>query len=112
MNKNPFLRATRRLKIDETMGIRAFSNLNIGDDPLDNWGMDIEMPEWLCRVHNTFEGKRCFLFGTGPSLIDQLPLFSNMNNEHTFTCNRIKLWKELPFTPWLHAVTEPGPFLS
>ena len=110
--KNPFVHLAKAMPRDESMAFRIFSSLNQADEPLNNWGMDLEMPDWLGEVHNVFNGVRCFIFGTGPSLIDQLPLLRGLNNEHTFTCNRMRTWEELPFTPWLHAVTEPGPFMA
>jgi hypothetical protein len=42
---------------------------------------------------------RIFIFGTGQSLIEQLPLLRQMEHEVTFCCNRIHQWKDLPFTP-------------
>jgi hypothetical protein len=112
MMPNPYLHLTKEVVKDETMGFRAFSNLNIPDNPRDNWGMKLRQPQWIQDVHNTHVGERVFIFGTGPSLIDQLSLLKMIGKEHTVTCNRVKRWKEIPFTPWLHAVTEPGPFLA
>jgi hypothetical protein len=68
-------------------------------------------PPWVNELHNKFSG-RCFLFGTGPSLAQQIPILEKMRDEYTFTCNRMKLWKELPFTPWVHCLTEPWPIVD
>jgi len=109
---NAFRHLVKDFEHDDSMGIRVFSNF---EDPAiaeDNWGMDMEMPEWIQEVHNKFVGERCFIFGTGPSLIDQVPLLGDMNNEYTFTCNRMRSWEDLPFTPWVHCTTEPHPFLA
>ena len=111
MSKNPFHHLVYNFKRDDSMGYRIFSNLNIPDDPRDNWGMDCVNPSWINDVHNTHVGDRCFIFGTGPSLIDQLPLLQDMDNEYTITCNRVNKWKDRPFKPWLHCVTEPGPLV-
>lgn len=92
-------------------GFRAFTNINLPAKPGDNWGMEVEMPQWVSEVHNRYSG-RCFLFGTGPSLVPQLPLISRMKEEFTITCNRMRQWKEMPFTPWMHCVTEPGPLIQ
>ena len=59
---------------------------------LDNW-------------HNIAEG-RIFILGTGPSLIDQLPLLALLQDEATFACNSLPSWKELPFTPTYYGVTD------
>ena len=91
-------------------GFRIFTEFGMPLRPEDKWGLDLEMPPWTAEVHNTMRG-RCFLFGTGPSLTAQLPLLGAMKQEYTFTCNRMARWKDLPFTPWLHCVTEPGPFI-
>lgn len=100
----------------ELYGIRAFSAWTQFADPSNNWGMDLSeftMPlPWLQQVHNAYAGKRCFLLGTGPSLVNQLPLLGALKDEFTFTCNRMKRWGELPFTPFVHCVTEPGPVLG
>lgn len=97
---------------DPDVGFRAFSDFNQPSRAEDNWGMvDTVMPDWLQGVHNAYKGERCFLFGTGPSLVAQLPLLEALKAECTFTCNRMKRWKGLPFKPWLHCVTEPGPFI-
>lgn len=109
--KNPFRHLVYNFERDDTMGYRIFSNQNLPDESEDNWGMQLMQPDWIDQVHNTHVGERCFIFGTGPSLIDQLPLLQNMNDEYTFTCNRVNKWKERPFKPWLHCVTEPGPLL-
>ena len=97
----------------DEIGIRAFSNWDQPDEPKDWWGLeDLEHEDWVADVHNKFVGQRCFLMGSGPSLADQLPLLPKMADEYTFTCNRLRLWKEVPFRPFLHAVTEPGPLVN
>lgn len=51
------------------------------------------------------------MLGTGPSLIEQLPLLENLQDEATFGCNTLVKWKELPFEPTYYGVTdihEPG----
>ena len=100
---------------DHSMGVRAFSHIDSPSQPEENWGMeDLEeiYPTWLTNVHNKFMGKRCFLFGSGPSLLGQVDLLAKMTSEYTFTCNRINKWKEIPFRPYIHCVTEPGPLLG
>ena len=92
-------------------GFRAFTNINLPARPDDSWGMACEMPSWVEEVHNKTSG-RCFLFGTGPSLVQQLPVLSAKKHANTFTSNRMRRWKELPFTPWVHCVTEPGPLIQ
>jgi len=113
---NPFMdiaRTQAREVHEDTMGIRVFSGLGgWGYDPKENWGMDIEMPAWVGEVHNAYRGQRAFMLGTGPSLIDQLPLLERLKTEYTFTCNRMRRFKELPFTPFLHYVSEPGPLVA
>jgi hypothetical protein len=86
-------------------GFRVFTESRLRLLPDDDWGMELETPDWVQDVHNKFDG-RCYLFGTGPSLVEQLPLLERLKDAKTFTCNRAKKWKELPFTPWLHCVTE------
>lgn len=112
---NPFANVAYRLadeRRDETMGVRLFPGLDgVGYDPKENWGMEYETPDWIDKIHNTHQG-RCFMLGTGPSLIDQLPMLKRLEGEYTFTCNRAHLWKELPFTPFVHYVSEPGPLVA
>jgi hypothetical protein len=109
MNQIPRLRniVTPDDKHDD-YGFRVFTESRLRLLPDDDWGMELETPDWVQDVHNKFDG-RCYLFGTGPSLVEQLPLLERLKDAKTFTCNRAKKWKELPFTPWLHCVTEPGP---
>jgi hypothetical protein len=52
----------------------------------------------LAELKGKYSG-RIFIFGTGQSLIKQLPLLHRMNREVTFCCNRIHQWDSLPFTP-------------
>jgi len=59
----------------------------------------------LNERHNTCSG-RIFILGTGPSLIEQLPLLAKLENEATFTCNTIFAWKELPFTPTYYGLSD------
>lgn len=100
----------------ELFGIRAFSTWHQFRDPRDNWGMEFDgipyPPPWLGTVHNKFAGERCFVLGTGPSLTGQLPLLVHLREEKTITCNQMRRWGELPFTPYIHCVTEPGPVLA
>lgn len=99
----------------EMFGIRAFSTWMQAANPADNWGMDYGMeipPPWLKAIHNQYAGKRCFVLGTGPSLVAQLPLLAKLKDEFTFTCNRAAKWEELPFTPFVHCVTEPAPVIA
>jgi hypothetical protein len=111
--RNPFRHRVQELEHSEDMGIRIFSNQNIPDTAEENWGMeDIGELPWLDEVHNTMKGERVFLMGTGPSLIDQLPLLGRLNDEYTITCNRMNKWKERPFSPWIHAITEPNPLVA
>jgi hypothetical protein len=96
----------------EQFGWRAFSEFKVRSRPEENWGCEsYEQPEWINEAHNKHSG-RCFLFGTGPSLVEQLPLLHKMEDEFTFTCNQMKKWKDLPFTPWTHCVTEPNPVMG
>jgi hypothetical protein len=59
------------------------------------------LDEW----HNIAEG-RIFMLGSGPSLINQLPLLALLERETTFACNSLPAWKELPFTPTYYGVTD------
>ena len=94
---------------EETFGWRGFTEMKLPSSPKENWGCDdFEQPAWLSEAHNKLSG-RCFLFGSGPSLVSQLPLLHHMQDEYTITCNRMAKWKDLPFTPWTHCVTEPNP---
>jgi hypothetical protein len=95
---------------DEDMGTRIFTGSHEFQGVPDNdWNMDIEWPQWINAVHNIALGKRCFIFGTGPSLVSQLPLLHLMRDEDTWTVNRMNKFTELPFTPTNHMITEPGP---
>lgn len=75
--------------------------------PEESWGFALEHPQWIQDVHNTQSG-RIFMFGTGPSLAAQRPLLSHMQQEHTWTVNRMRQFMP-PFRPTYHGVTEPGP---
>lgn len=109
---NPYRELQRGEPATPDTGIRAFSGWAVGtESPEDNWGLETETPAWLLDVKNKYSG-RCFLLGTGPSLAAQLPLLHKLQDERTFTCNRMQLWRDLPFTPFVHCVTEPQPFLQ
>lgn len=94
--------------------LRAFDWLNQPPCNKENeWGMeDIVWPAWIEEVHNIHQGERVFIFGTGPSLVEQQPLLHHMKDEWTWTVNRMREWYKkgkLPFIPSHHLVTEPGP---
>jgi hypothetical protein len=98
---------------DEAFALRAFDWLSQPPcTPENEWGLeDLVWPEWIDQVHNAYTG-RCFIFGTGPSLVQQQPLLHRMRDEWTWTVNRMRIWYQqgqLPFTPSHHLVTEPGP---
>ena len=100
--------------IEDSFAIRGFSTFDSLDQTAENnWLMeDLPRQDWLESVHNIHQGKRCFIFGTGPSLASQLPLLHHMKDEDTWTVNRMRLWYakgELPFIPTHHVVAEPGP---
>lgn len=100
-------------KIAEDRAIRLFGGLDEPSAAERNWDMPgIEQPEWLAKAHNVHKGKRIFMIGSGPSLIDQLPILHKLRDEHTWTVNRIARWKELPFTPTYHSIAEPGPVVQ
>jgi hypothetical protein len=110
MEKEIRAQAVRALKErpQETMVLRIFDS-DFQGTPQNHWGMDMEMPEWIERAHNTRSG-RTFIMGTGPSLIAQQELIAKyFPQEEVCTVNRMKLWGELPFTPTHHFITEPGP---
>jgi hypothetical protein len=96
----------------EGFSLRAFDMLHWKDRPDNNWSMDdLVWPDWIKDVRGTKKG-RTFIFGTGPSLIEQQPLLHHMQNEDTWTVNRMRRWYEkgqLPFIPTYHVVCEPGP---
>ena len=109
---NPYKHLIKLDQIEADKGIRAFSNWLFGaENPDNNWGLEYLMPQWLEETHNKYSG-RCFLMGTGPSLASQKALMSRLVGEYTFTCNRMALWNDLPFKPFVHCVTEPQPFLE
>ena len=94
-------------------GLRAFDMWEQPESPEEWFGLEgMEHEQWVHDVHNKFVGERCFLIGSGPSLIDQLPLLDKLGDEYTFTCNRLRFWKEIPFKPFVHTVTEPGPLIN
>jgi hypothetical protein len=97
------------MEIEDSMSIRGFPGVEgYQGTPETDWDMKIAWPSWINDIRNTCKG-RCFLFGSGPSLIQQLPILDRMRNETTFTVNRIGKWKNLPFTPSYHCIAEPGP---
>jgi hypothetical protein len=102
--------AHEELKRD-AMTMRIFDGLSYQGTAENKWGLDLEMPQWLMDAHNTHSG-RTFIFGTGPSLVAQLPLLAPMQQETTWSVNRMRFWKDLPFTPTYHVIAEPGPVLN
>lgn len=90
------------------LGLRMWNGLDFQPAPEDNFDMGFGQPDWVLKVHNAYSG-RCFIFGTGPSLVSQLPLLGHMKGEMTFTVNRMAKWKDLPFTPTHHCIAEPAP---
>lgn len=100
----------------ELYGFRAFNSWEQSRDPRDNWGMDFSPipipPPWLRDIHNRYRGQRAYIFGTGPSLVAQLPMLGVLKDSFTFTCNRMGQWKDLPFVPFIHSITEPSPVLD
>ena len=109
---NPYTAIAKSNEKPPDMALKAFSAwLWGGESPENNWGLDHEMPQWVQDIHNAYSG-RCFLMGTGPSLASQVDLMPRMEKEYLFTCNRMKLWKDLKVRPFVHCVTEPQPFLE
>lgn len=102
---------------DDMYGFRSFETFSQNPamvDPEGYWGLKekgLEMPPWLDDVHNRYTG-RCFVFGTGPSLVEQLDLLKQLDGEPVITCNRMRNWKDFPLTPFIHCVTEPHPVLN
>ena len=97
---------------DDSMGVRIFNGIHaFQGSPENDWGMKVNWPEWIGEAHNSQSG-RVFIFGSGPSLLSQADLLKNMDDEHTWTVNRIYQWKEIPFTPTYHSVAEPGPLAA
>lgn len=90
---------------------RVFST-GYGGTAENGWGLEIVMPGWVTDIHNIANGKRCFIFGTGPSLSSQTDLLKRMSGEECWTVNRMKRWGELPFIPLVHLIAEPGPILE
>jgi hypothetical protein len=54
-------------------------------------------------LHNTGSG-RIFILGTGPSLLEQMPLLKHLKDEATFACNTLLQWPELPFVPTYYGI--------
>ena len=61
----------------------------------------------LKEIHNRYLGERLFVFGTGPSLLgmDQKLLFK-LGDEFTFATNKLFKWRDMPFNPQFHALSE------
>lgn len=109
---NPFAKVIKQNLPETDKGVRAFNNWIWGlDNEANNWGVEYAMPSWLANVHNKYRG-RCFLLGTGPSLLKQVELLPRLEKEYTFTCNRMAKFQEFKIRPFIHCVTEPQPFLE
>ena len=59
----------------------------------------------ILGMHDTCSG-RIFMLGTGPSLIDQLPLLERLKDEVTFGCNTLARWDALPFSPTYYGISD------
>jgi hypothetical protein len=59
----------------------------------------------IINLKNTKSG-RIFILGTGPSLLEQLPLLKHLQNEATFVCNTFFKWKEAPFVPTYYGISD------
>jgi hypothetical protein len=105
----------REQRIEEGFVLRAFDTFALSDidTPENDWGLaDMADHSWLDGVHNFYQNKRAFMFGTGPSLVQQRSLLPALASEDTWTVNRMRFWYMsggLPFKPTHHIVTEPGP---
>ena len=109
---NPFGHLIKPEEYDKTMGIKPHSSWLFGTERVeDNWAMQYPTPPWIDDIHNKYSGT-AFILGTGPSLVKQVHLLPQLIGKYTFTCNRMRLWGEVPFAPFVHCVTEPQPFLE
>ena len=109
--KNPYRKMALQIGLKEDYGVRAFPTFTSQSKPENDWNMEIDWPDWVSDVHNKNQGERCFIFGTGPSLTTQIDLLPKMADEYTFTCNRMRQWGDVPFRPYIHCITEPGPMV-
>ncbi len=57
-------------------------------------------------IHNRHMGEEAFVFGVGPSLLEQVDALSKLSGRHTIATDRLVLWEECPFTPKYHIVSE------
>lgn len=91
--------------------IRIWDALDDDRCPENCWGMDLQQPEWVSKVHNTQTG-RVFILGTGPSLLKEREILPFLVKEQTWTVNRANFIDYLGFKPTHHSITEPGPILD
>lgn len=97
------------MEVRDDMGLRSFNGIEAFQGYADDdWGMTVKWPDWIDEAHNTQKG-RIFICGSGPSLYKQVDLLKELKDQHTWTVNRIRRWKELPFIPTYHSIAEPGP---
>jgi hypothetical protein len=61
----------------------------------------------LDDLHNIASG-RCFILGSGPSLLDEQAL-PRLANETTIAVDSLAGWHELPFTPTYHILGDVNP---
>ena len=77
--------------------IKTWALAEFGAATLRRMGVRHKKYEWIKSFHNKYEGKRCFIVATGPSLtLEDLEL---IKNEYTFGMNSICLAKEI--TDWI-----------
>ncbi len=64
-------------------------------------------PDSVLAMKGMYEGRRAFMVGNGPSLLEQMDVLPLLDGEITVTCNYIYRWMECPFTPTYWGITEP-----
>lgn len=108
-----FLRGKRKEQyILPDKGMRLWNGLDDQPAVENNWNGTITQPEWVIKAHNTRNG-RCFILGTGPSLVQQTALLPRLKDEQTWTVNRAyRFADQLGFKPTHHIISEPGPVLD
>ncbi len=72
------------------------------------WDTQLLQPKAILDLKDIHLGQRAFIIGNGPSLKEEeTEVLEALNDELTFTCNRLPLWEQCPFLPDYHAFSEP-----